>query len=94
MALTSILIIKQSVNQVMKGQYSVVWELKGFDEAEELFSQSFNEDYKTGDPPSRVEAGFIDQMQYCIDAYKSEQDILNHPQMDISVTDVQAELVI
>jgi hypothetical protein len=46
MALTSVTITKQSVNQSMKGQYSVIWELKGFDEATELFSATFREDYK------------------------------------------------
>ena len=95
MALTSTTATKIDVNQNMKGQYSVTWELKGFDESEvELFSQTFIEDYKTGDPPSRVEAGFIDQMQDYIDKYKSEQVILNHAQMDNAVTNVQAALVI
>ena len=95
MALTSKTVTKIDVNQTMKGQYSVTWELKGFDESEaELFSQTFNEDYKTGDPPSRVEDGFISQMQDCIDKYKSEQVILNHALMDSAVTNVQAALVI
>ena len=42
MALTSVTITKQSVNQSMKGQYSVIWELKGFDEATELFSATIS----------------------------------------------------
>ena len=93
MALTSKTVTKIAVNQNMKGQYSVKWELKGFDELEvELFSQTFNEDYKTGDPPSRVEDGFIEQMQDYIDAYKSEQVIFNHAQMDNAVTNVQTAL--
>lgn len=93
MALITKTVTKVNVNQTMKGQYTVVWELKGFDESEiELFSQNFNEDYKTGDNPSRVEAGFIDQMQTYIDNYKSEQVILNHPLMDTAVTNVQASL--
>ena len=93
MALTSKTVTKIDVNQNMKGQYSVVWELKGFDESEiELFSQTFNEDYKTGDPPSRVEDGFTKQMQNYIDSYKSEQIILNHTQMDTTVINVQAAL--
>lgn len=95
MALTSKAVTKIGVNQSIKGQYSVIWELKGFDESEvELFSQTFNEDYKTGDNPARVETGFIDQMQDYIDKYKSEQVILNHAQMDNAVTNVQAALVI
>ena len=93
MALTSKTVTKIDVNCNMKGQYSVIWELKGFDEAEtELFSQTFKEDYKTGDPPARVEDGFIEQMQDHIDGYKSEQVILNHTQMDNAVTNVQAAL--
>lgn len=94
MALTSKTVTKINVNQTMKGQYSVIWELKGFDGTEELFLQTFNEDYKTGDPPSRVEAGFTEQMQDYIDKYKSEQNIFNHPQMDNAVTNVQAALVV
>lgn len=93
MALTSKTVTKIDVNQTMKDQYSVVWGLKGFDEAEiELFSQTFNEDYKTGDPTSRVEDGFIEQMQDYIDGYKSEQVILNHAQMDSAIASVQAAL--
>lgn len=95
MALTSKTVTKIAVNQSMEGQYSVVWELKGFDESEvELFSQTFNEDYKTGDSPSRVEAGFEEQMQDYIDKYKSEQVILNHTLMDTAVINVQTALVI
>lgn len=93
MALTSKTVTKIDVNQTIKGQFSVIWELKGFDEGEtELFSQTFNEDYKTGDSPSRVEDGFIEQMQNYIDGYKSEQTILNHAQMDNAVVNVFAAL--
>ena len=94
MTLTSITVTKQAVNQSMKGQYSIIWELIGFDGIEELFVQTFNEDYKTGDNPSRVETGFIEQMQDYIDKYKSEQSILNNVLMDDAVTNVQAELEI
>lgn len=93
MALASKIVTKQSVKQSIKGQYSVTWELKGFNESEiELFSQTFNEDYKTGDMPSRVEAGFTEQMQNYINKYKSEQVILNHNLMDTAVANVQAAL--
>ena len=92
MALTSVTITKQSVNQSMKGQYSVIWELKGFDEATELFSATFSEDYKTGDNISRVEAGFEDQMQGYINKYKKEQQLLNASQHDAAVTNVQIAL--
>ena len=93
MALTSTIITIIDVNQTLKGQFTVIWELKGFDESViELFSQTFNEDYKTGDPPSRVEAGFREQMQKYINKYKSEQAILNHSLMDTAVVNVQALL--
>lgn len=92
MALTSVTITKQSVNQSMKGQYSVIWELKGFDEATELFSATFREDYKKGDNISRVEIGFKDQMQAYIDKYKKEQQYLNAAAHDTSVANVQATL--
>lgn len=92
MALTAVTITKQSVNQSMKGQYSVIWELKGFDGAVELFSVTFNEDYKKGDAISRVEAGFKDQMQDYIDKYKKEQQYLNAAAHDTSVANVQAAL--
>jgi hypothetical protein len=92
MALTSVTITKQSVNQSMKGQYSVIWELKGFDEATELFSATFSEDYKTGDNISRVEAGFRDQMQDYIDKYKKEQQYLNAAAHNTAVANVQAAL--
>ena len=95
MVLTTITVTNVQVNQSMKGQYSVIWELKGFDESEiELFSGTFSEDYKTGDSPTRVVAGFTQQMQDYIDKYKNEQNILNHAQMDTSVTNVQAALIV
>ena len=90
--LTSVTVTKQSVSQSMKGQYSVVWELKGFDGATELFSASFNEDYKTGDNISRVQIGFRDQMQDYIDKYKKEQQILTAAAHDTAVTNVNAAL--
>ena len=93
MALTSVTVTKQSVNQSMIGQYSVTWQLKGFNEnSVELFSVTFNEDYKKGDAISRVEAGFKDQMQDYIDKYKKEQQYLNAAAHDTSVANVQAAL--
>lgn len=93
MALNSITVVKQSVNQNMKGQYSVVWELKGFDESEiELFSQTFNEDYKKGDDISRIKAGFIEQMQDYINKYKKEQQLLTAVVHDEAVINVQTVL--
>ena len=95
MTLTTTTITILSVNQSMKGQYSVVWELKGFDESEiELFSQTFSEDYKTGDSPTRVETGFIEQMQDYIDKYKAEKVILEHVQMANAITNVLSALVL
>ena len=76
MALTSVTITKQSVNQSMIGQFLVTWELKGFDGVVELFSQTFNEDYKKGDDISCTEAGFITQIQAYIDKYKKEQQLI------------------
>lgn len=92
MGLTSVIVTKQSVNQSMIGQFSVIWELKGFDGATELFSQTFNEDYKKGDNITRVKAGFISQMQFYIDKYKKEQQLLNASAHDTAVSTVQAAL--
>lgn len=92
MALTSVVITKKTVRQSMKGQFSVTWELKGFDGGVELFSPTFNEDYKTGDDIFRVEAGFIEQMQDYIDKYKKEQQYLNATAHDTAVANVQAIL--
>ena len=92
MALTSVVITKKTVRQSMKGQFSVTWELKGFDGAAELFSPTFSEDYKTGDDISRVEAGFIEQMQDYIDKYKKQQQYLNAVAHDTAVTNVQSAL--
>jgi len=92
MALTSVAVNKQSVSQSMIGQFSVVWELKGFDGEVELFSATFSEDYKTGDAPSRVVKGFKDKMQAYINSYKTEQALLANPLMDTAVTIVQNAL--
>lgn len=92
MALTSVTVTKKSVTQSMAGQHSITWELKGFDGAEELFSSTFNEDYKKGDDISRVESGFIDQMQAYIDKYKKEQQYLNVAAHDTAVANVQSTL--
>ena len=90
--ITSVTVTKQSVSQSMIGQFSVVWELKGFDGATELFSTTFSEDYKTGDSPSRVVVGFRDKMQAYINKYKAEQVLLNHALMDTAVSTVRAAL--
>ena len=90
--ITSVTVTKQSVSQSMIGQFSVTWELKGFDGATELFSQPFSEDYKTGDVPSRVVKGFRDKMQAYINKYKDEQALLNHALMDTAVSTVQSAL--
>ena len=90
--ITSVTVTKQSVSQSMVGQWSVTWELKGFDGATELFSQTFSEDYKKGDVPSRVFVGFRDKMQAYINKYKTEQALLNHALMDTAVATVLAAL--
>jgi len=90
--ITSVTVTKQSVSQSMIGQFSVTWELKGFEGETELFSTTFNEDYKTGDAPSRVVVGFKDKMQAYINKYKAEQALLNHALMDTAVSTVQATL--
>lgn len=92
MALISVTVTKKSVHQSMKGQWSITWELKGFDGGIELFSQTFSEDYKTGDSVSRVEAGFKTKMQAYIDKYKQEQVLLNAGAHDTAVTTVLATL--
>ena len=94
MALTSVTVEKKSVDTIMDGQWSVTFTLKGFDGVDELFSEDFSEDYKTGDAISRVQEGFIEKMQKYIEEYKQEQVYLTHAQMDSSVTVVQAGLVI
>jgi len=90
--ITSVTVTKQSVSQSMIGQFSVTWELKGFNGAIELFSQTFSEDYKTGDAPARVVIGFRDKMQAYINKYKVEQVLLNHALMDTAVSTVRAAL--
>jgi len=95
MALTTVEASKKSVSKAMRGQWVVTWTLKGFDETvAEIteFERDFNEDYKKGDSISRVEAGFISQMQGHIDDYKQEQTYLNAPAHDTAVANVQAAL--
>jgi hypothetical protein len=92
MALTSVVVSKTSVVESQPGQWSVTWTLKGFDEAEELFSEDFHEDYKTNDLVSRVEEGFRERMQNYIDKYKREALLLGKTQMDTSLGVVQAAL--
>lgn len=93
MTLTSVVVTKKSVSEVMKGQSSITWTLEGFDEAVSILGPlDFNEDYKIGDNVSRIEAGFIEKMQETINKYKREQLILHHAQMDISLGIVQAAL--
>lgn len=93
MALTNVTVTKKTVSQAMEGQWNITWELKGLDESSiELFVASFSEDYKTGDQVSRVESGFIEQMQDYINKYKQEQVILNAPAHNTAVTNVLAAL--
>lgn len=92
MALTSITVTKKSVSEVMDGQWSITWTLNGFDNATELFSVDFSEDYKRGDSISRIETGFIEKMQEYIDDYKTERLYFDHAQMDTSLGVVQTAL--
>ena len=93
MALTTVEVNKKSVIKNMDGQWSIMWELKGFDESlVELFAAFFSEDYKKGDNISRVETGFKNQMQNYINKYKKEQQLLNASQHDTAVTNVQTAL--
>lgn len=93
MALTSVVVTKKSVSEVMKGQSSITWMLEGFDEAALVLGPlNFSEDYKAGDNVSRIEAGFIEKMQEAINKYKREQLILHHAQMDVSLGIVQTAL--
>jgi len=93
MALTSVTVTKKSVSKVMSGQWSITWTLEGFDGAESILGPlDFGEDYKAGDDVSRIEAGFIEQMQDTIDKFKKETLILNHAQMDTSLGIVRAAL--
>lgn len=93
MALITVEIIKKSVRKVQDGQWSVTWTLKGLDETiTEIpeFEQDFNEDYKEGDEISRVETGFVKQIQNYIDQYQQEQVLLNALVHDTAVATVQA----
>lgn len=98
MPLESVTVEKTSVNTVMSGQWTVTFTLRGFDQpagaGNELFAQDFSEDYKSGDPISRVQAGFIEKMQQYIDDYQQEETYMAHAQMDNSVTTVQAGLTV
>lgn len=91
MALT-VEVTKQSVTRSPPGQWAIGWNLVIKDDAVEVFSQDFTQDYKKGDDVSRVETGFIEQMQGAINKYKKEQLILNDAAMDTAVTNVLAAL--
>ena len=92
MALTLVTVTKKEVSEVMSGQWSVTCMLKGFDGAEEIFSEDFNQDYKTGDLISRVENGFVEEMQDFIDEWNGEQTLFEHAQMDTAITNIQTAL--
>ena len=93
MALTSVMVTKKSVSEVMEGQSSITWTLEGFDGVASILGPlDFNEDYKVGDNVSRIEAGFIEKMQKAINKYKREQLILHQTQMDVSLGIVRGAL--
>ncbi len=73
MALDNFQINKQSVTQSMPGQFSVTWEIVLLDGVTELTRTTFSQDYKKGDEISRIEAGFVSDIQAFIDRYKKEQ---------------------
>lgn len=58
MAFDGFNIEKQSVTQSLPGQFSVNWDLILLDGVSELSRKTFSQDYKTGDPVSRVVIGF------------------------------------
>ncbi|MBE9485454.1 MAG: hypothetical protein IMY74_11435 [Bacteroidetes bacterium] len=92
MAITSATITKKDANQVMPGQYSVIWEFAGFDGAVELPVQTFSEDFKTGDSELRVISGFQKKIKTYIDKYNTEQALFASQGMDDAVTEVQTAI--
>ena len=94
MALDGFSIEVTSVTESMPGQNLVTWELTLLDGATPLESRSFSQDFKKGDDVSRIETGFVKEMQKYIEAYKTSQVIFNHAKMGEAVTNVTALLVI
>ncbi len=85
-------ISKVNVRETLKGQWSVILNLKLMDGATELFNQDFSEDYKTGDNIANIEMKFKVKMKEIINRYKSEQAIFTNPKLDTVVTALQNQL--
>jgi hypothetical protein len=88
-------ISKVSVNKTLEGQWSIVFNLKITDDEgkTELLTQNFTEDYKTEMELSNVGDKTQKAMQFAIDSYKKEQQILSDNKLDAIVANIQNNLI-
>ena len=85
-------VTKASVSERMPKLWSVSLTLTLKEASVTVLERTFSEDYKLGQALAPLGARFIEQMQKVIDAYKGEQTVLNHEDLDAVVVGVQAGL--
>lgn len=78
-------ISKISVREKQKNLYIITLNMQYLDGEDILWSQNFEQEYRTGDNIADLAQRFDADMQEAIDTYKQEQVYYNHAQMDALV---------
>lgn len=91
MALT-VSVTKTAVRLRMPKMWSITLTLTLQEDAVDVFSQSFSENYKLGHSIADLANTFKDKMQAAIDQYKAEQVVWNHTDLDAVVAALNSNL--
>ncbi len=83
-----------SVKKQMDKLWNVALSLQIFDDAIEVYNQTFSIRYREGEDIADKELKFQVKMQKAIDDYKAEQVIFTHAKMDTMVTNLNNNLVV
>lgn len=92
MALT-INLTKVEVTEPMEGMFNIVINMTCLDGIEEVINQDFTVRKKNEISLDIVKERVRIEMQEVIDRYKREQQLLNRPQLDAAIADVESALI-
>lgn len=87
-------VTKQSVTQMMNKMWNITFNMVLTDDDVEVINKNYSVKYRIGDSVSGKTNKFIRMMQADINAYNSEQSILNNARLDAAVINTQTGLVV
>lgn len=88
------IVTKKNVELAQKDLYYITINLILKEETTEVLNMDFSKKYRTGDIIGGLVNKFVKSIQEEIDAYKAEQVIYNHAQMDTAIINISARLTL